>query len=573
MQDSQIQNIELQLLQSQLQNEIRDKQYFQQQYLEQQQLNMQLQADLQQYAETSGVLQKQQLVSSAYFSQQIDSQRQEIDDLKLFSSSKHCEKLSTHQQETQFLFNQFYLHLAPKYLYQALQSNISFNISSFTSIQILCYITDQLVSANLLTEENFWKSLSSEMNTSQYIAQSIFHRIVQQFCVQYTSNIDKVRFERLRAEFDLLIQHNGEINGSQKLVFSGVQSQENENVSDQINQHKTHQYEAKIQELQHQNTKLQEQLNKQIQQNETLVNNGAQMGKLVFQLQSEQSALYDRISEQNSICQPTNPIPEINIQSETQIPETNILDAPEQIQTYNQVTPLVNEIEPQNSSKRSFADRLKEKEIDLNALKNQPIYFSLNDSNIKLTPPIQQPEKRQYVTKPIKRRDTNNKDNQVIEVDQRENNIQTNIQTNETNQQEAQKEVQKSQETQNNAQPQKTPAKRTPKKITSPQFEEVVSIDESSDAAQPIINQRQRNQINQHMEQTFIFTIKNILGRVYKTDIQNKSNTELCTMIDTLQPKASKDFWKELVVMAKECFDNEKMAQRYYQTQFKKVVQ
>ncbi|CAL5984187.1 Hypothetical_protein [Hexamita inflata] len=568
MQDSQIQNIELQLLQSQLQNEIRDKQYFQQQYLEQQQLNMQLQADLQQYAETSDVLQKQQLVSSAYFSQQIDSQRQEIDDLKLFSSSKH-EKLSTHQQETQFLFNQFQQYLAPNYLYQALQSNISFNISSFTSVQILCYITDKLVSANLLTEETFWKSLSREMNTSQYITQSVYYRIVQQFCVQYTSNIDKARFERLRAEFDLLIQGNGEANGSQKLVFSGVPSQENE----QINQHKTHQYEATIQELQIQNNQLQEQLNKQIVQNETLVNNGAQMGKLVFQLQSEQSALYDRISEQNSIRQPTNPIPEINIQTE-QIPETNILDAPEQIQTHNQDTPLVNEIEPQNSSKRSFAERLKEKEIDLNALRNQPIYFSLNDSNIKLTPPIQT-EKRQYVTKPIKRRDTDNQDN-VIEVDQRENNIQTNKEQPNEYQKEAQKEQQKSQETLNNvAQPQKTPAKnsRTPKKVTSPQFEEVVSIDESSDAAQPIINQHQRNQINQHMEQTFTFTIKNILGRVYKTDIQNKTNTELSTMIDTMQPKASKDFWKELVVMAKECFDNEKMAQRYYQTQFKKVVQ
>ncbi|CAL6078694.1 Hypothetical_protein [Hexamita inflata] len=563
MQDSQIQNIELQLLQSQLQNEIRDKQYFQQQYLEQQQLNMQLQADLQQYAESSGVLQKQQRVSSAYFSQQIDSQRQDIDDLKLFSSSKH-EKLSTHQQETQFLFNQFQQYLAPNYLYQALQSNISFNISSFTSVQILCYITDKLVSANLLTEETFWKSLSREMNTTQFVAQSVYYRIVQQFCVQYTSNIDKARFERLRAEFDLLIQGNGEANGSQKLVFSGVPSQENE----QINQHKTHQYEATIQELQIQNNQLQEQLNKQIVQNETLVNNGAQMGKLVFQLQSEQSALYDRISEQNSIRQPTNPIPEINIQTE-QIPETNILDAPEQIQVN---IPLVNEIEPQNSSKRSFADRLKEKEIDLNALRNQPIYCSLNDSNIKLTPPIQQTEKRQYVTKPIKRRE-NNQDN-VIEVDQRENNIQTNKEQTNEYQKEAQKEQQKSQETQNNvAQPQKTPVKRTPKKITSPQFEEVVSIDESSDTAQPIINQHQRNQINQHMEQTFTFTIKNILGRVYKTDIQNKTNTELSTMIDTMQPKASKDFWKELVVMAKECFDNEKMAQRYYQTQFKKVVQ
>ncbi|CAL5984107.1 Hypothetical_protein [Hexamita inflata] len=65
----------------------------------------------------------------------------------------------------------------------------------------------------------------------------------------------------------------------------------------------------------------------------------------------------------------------------------------------------------------------------------------------------------------------------------------------------------------------------------------------------------------------FVFAIKSVLNRLFKLNVQNKSNPELNLMIQK-HVKRQRVFWRDVVNIAKDHFETENEAYCYYQTVF-----
>ncbi|CAL6039623.1 Hypothetical_protein [Hexamita inflata] len=67
----------------------------------------------------------------------------------------------------------------------------------------------------------------------------------------------------------------------------------------------------------------------------------------------------------------------------------------------------------------------------------------------------------------------------------------------------------------------------------------------------------------------FVFAIKSVLSRLFKLNVQNKSNHELNLMIEKHVKRQKHIFWRDVVNIAKAHFETENEAYCYYQTVFK----